>query len=90
MKVLDYLLDLTIDISIIDISEGTDLTRKTIDKIMDNFLEEGIVFKTRKVGKTQMFKLNISNLVVEKLYEINKLVLTGQEDKLQTHLESPA
>jgi len=90
MKVLDYLLDLSMDVGISDICEGTGLTRKTVDNIINNFVNEDIVVKTRKVEKTQMYKLNNTNPIVEKLFEINNIVLQRQEDKLQTNLESLA
>jgi len=86
MKVLDYLLDLSVDVGILDICDGTELSRKTVEKILDNFVEEGIVIKTRKVGKSQMLKLNDANPIVQKLRDINRIVLEQQEQKLQTNL----
>lgn len=81
MRVLDYLLDLEVDVGITDICDGTDLSRKTVEKIVQSFVDEKVVRKTRIVGKTQMFSLNNAYPVVLKLIEINNLILKGQKEK---------
>ncbi len=86
MKVLDYLLDMNLDVSVLDICDGAELSRKTVEKILEKFIAQNLVVKTRKIGKTAMFALNRSNHIVQKLIEINEFVVKQQEDILQTRL----
>ncbi|MFH1132978.1 MAG: winged helix-turn-helix domain-containing protein [Nanoarchaeota archaeon] len=82
MKVLDYLLDLEMDVSVTDICDGTGLSRKTVDSILINLIKSEIVTNTRKVGKTEMYKINTNNKISNKLLEINNIVLKQQESNL--------
>ena len=84
MKVFDYLVDIPReDVTVLDICDGTDLSRKTVDKIMKNLKEEKIVEVTRKIGKTELFKLNLKDQVCKKLIEINDIILKKQERVLK-------
>ena len=42
----------------------------------DRMVKKGIVIPTRKIGKSQMFKLNLENPVVQKLMEIDEKLVT--------------
>ncbi len=90
MKVLDYLLDLDIDVTINDICKGTNLTRKTVDKIISNLKNEMLIEVTRSIGNAQMYKINSNNPVAKKLIEINNAVLKSQEKKLEQSMGVPA
>jgi len=91
MKVFDYLLDIpTEDVTVMDICEGTDLSRKTVDNIMKNLKEEKIVEVTRKIGKTELFKLNKENPICKNLILINEVVLKKQEEKVKENILIPA
>ena len=82
MKVIDYLLDQEIDVSISDICDGTDLSRKTVDNIVTILLNFEIIKEKRKIGKTQMLVLNKENQITEKLIDINEIIIRNQERKV--------
>ena len=75
MKVLDYIVDLEVDCTLSDISEGTNLSRKTVDKILKLFLKSEIVQITRTVGSTKMYQINKTDSVAKKISEINDLII---------------
>lgn len=80
MKVLDYLLDITeVDVSIKDIMEGTNLSRKTVDTIIEQLSKSDLVKMNRKIGKTKMYIINREDPVVAKLLDINDIVIKKQE-----------
>lgn len=83
MKVLDYLLDQDIDVTVIDICDGTQLSRKTVDLIVESLIDNGLLSLARTIGKTKMIKLNLDNPIARKLKDINNLVLKNQEAKLE-------
>lgn len=79
MKVLDYLLDQPVDVTVLDICRGTKLSRKTVDEILSNLLEESIIEKTRTIGKAQLFKIKKDDPVSQKLLELNQTVVERYE-----------
>ena len=83
MKVFDYLLDLDMDFNIGDIMDGTELSRKTVEKILGSFLENDLIKQSRLIGKTKMYKLNFDNPIVKKLRDINAHVIQQQETRAE-------
>ena len=82
MKVFDYLVDLDIDVTVSEIVEGTNISRKTVDMILLNLINNKIITIYRLVGKTKLYIINKENYVTKKLLEINKHILKEQEKKL--------
>ena len=59
-----------------EICEHANVSWNTLESFWDRMVKKGIVIPTRKIGKSQMFKLNLENPVVQKLMEIDeKLVI---------------
>lgn len=83
MLVLDYMLDQPVDVTVLDISEGTGLSRKTVDQIVNNLIEQKLLEVTRTIGKTRMLQLDLNNPIAKKLLDINHLVIKEQEKKLE-------
>ncbi len=77
IRVLDFLIENDIfDYSEREIAEHSNVSWNTIRVFFDKLLENGIIIKTRKVGKSQMYKLNTENEIVKKLIELDtKLML---------------
>ena len=88
MKILDYLIDLEIDVSIIDIIDATNLSRKTVEKVLTTLESVHVIYVKRKIGKTKMYLLNRENPLVKKLEEINTLVIKNQEKIIIEHRNS--
>lgn len=82
IKVFGYLVDLNIDVSIQDIMDGTDLSRKTVEKILYQLVEYNMIKETRTIGKTRMYKLNKNNFIVKRLISLNKDVIKEKEKML--------
>lgn len=73
IKIIDFFLDNKIfDFSKKEIIEETGMSKKTFYKYFPNILESGIVKKSRKVGKSEMFKLNRESPIVQKLIEFER------------------
>jgi len=74
---LDFLVENEIfDYTKKEICEHANVSWNTLELFWDRMVKKGIVIPTRKIGKSQMFKLNLENPVVQKLMEIDeKLVI---------------
>lgn len=76
VKVLDFLIENDIfDYSKTQIAELSDVSFNTLETFWGRLLETGIVKASRRVGNSQMYRLNKENQVVKKLLEIDKKLM---------------
>jgi len=74
LKVIDFLIENRIfDYSKSEISEATGVSRMTLDKIWDELVSNGIIKKTRKIGRATLYKLNTESPVVLGLMELDRI-----------------
>ncbi len=75
LRVLDFLMENYIfDYSKTQIAELSEVSFNTMEIFWDKLIGSGMVEKTRKVGKSDMYRINRKNPVVQKLFEIDKLL----------------
>jgi len=83
IKVLNFLIENKIfDYSKKDIAKNSEISWNTLETFWDKLIEREIVIKTRKVGKSDMFKLNLENPIVQKLIEIDKKLMLDSIDRI--------
>jgi len=76
IRVLDFLLENEIfDYSRKDIAKYSDVSWNTLEKFFEKLVKKEIVIKTRKVGKSDMYKINLENPIVQKLMDIDKRLM---------------
>jgi len=74
-KVLDFLIDnQEFDYSLTEITKRAEIAWSTLHEFFSDLVKLGIVRKTRKVGRAELYKLTIENPLVKKLIEIDILV----------------
>src|SRR3989338_5922234 len=72
IKVLDFLLDnREFDYSLTDIAKGADVGWSTLHQFFGELVRLGIVKKTRRIGRAELYKLDEDNSLVKKLAEID-------------------
>ncbi len=77
IKVLDFLIDnQEFDYSLTDIAKGAGIAWSTLHACWPDFVKVGIVIKTRKIGRAELYKLDLANPLVKKLIEMDILVST--------------
>lgn len=75
IKVLDFILDnREFDYSLTDIAKGADVGWSTLHQFWRELVNLGIVKKTRKIGRAELYKLNEENPLVQKLTEIDLVI----------------
>lgn len=71
MQVLDFLIvHKHWDYSLRDISEASGVNFRTLQRLVPKLVDAGLLAKTRKEGKAQMFILNSGSPTVKKLGEL--------------------
>lgn len=76
IKVLDFLLvSRDFDYSRMEIAKNSDLSWNTLASIWHSLESEGIVIKTRRVGKRDMFKLNTAAEKVKLLMKFDDMLI---------------
>ena len=77
VKVLDFLIDnQEFDYSLTDIAKGAEIAWSTLHGCWPELLALGIVKKTRRIGRAELYKLNVENLLVKKLIELDLFIST--------------
>ena len=87
VRVIDFLIENQVfDHSKTEIVGGSNVTRKTLDTFFGNLIKTGMVTSTRKIGKSQLYKLNERNIVVQKLLEIDKALNLEITDEIEREI----
>jgi hypothetical protein len=75
-KVGDYLMtERNLDFSITDMANNAGIGRATLYRIWDDLIENDVIVPTRQIGKAKLFKLNLQNKKVQKLIEIDNILV---------------
>ena len=71
-KVLDFLIDnQEFDYSLTDIAKGAEIAWSTLHEFWQDIVKLGVVRKTRKIGRAELYKLNLKSPVVKKLIDLD-------------------
>jgi hypothetical protein len=82
VKVIDFFLDnREFDYSLTDIARNADVGWVTLHQFWKDLLRLGLVKRTRRIGRAELYKLNLSNPIVQKLSEIDFAVSTFLANK---------
>jgi len=74
-RVIDFLIDnQEFDYSLTDIAKGAEVGWTTLHQFWPELVKIGVVKKTRKIGRAELYKLDLESPLVKKLIEIDMLV----------------
>jgi len=83
-KVLDFLIENDIfDYSKKQIAELSKISFNSLDKFWENLIDFNIIEKTRKVGKSEMFRINKKDEIVKCLSKIDKVLALRTLEKIE-------
>lgn len=85
IRILDFLLtERELDFSISDMARNAGIGRATLYRIWEQLIKNEIILPTRIIGKSKLYKLNIKNPKINKLIEIDDmLILEELRDKAE-------
>jgi len=78
MKVLDFMIGFQLfDYSLTEIAKNSGVSYSTLQTVFGRLEKNGIVVKTRRVGKSDLFKLNTRNPAVQQLIKLDWNLVQG-------------
>ena len=91
IRVLDFLITYEdFDYNKKDISKNANVSWNTLEIFWNKLVNQNIVIKTRRVGKSDMFRLNKESPVVCELIELDKKLMLDSIPKTKENLIIPA
>jgi len=83
MKVLDFLITFqSFDYPLTEIAKNSGVSYSTLQTFWERLERNKIVIKTRRIGKSDMFKLNTENPAVQMLIKLDWNLFKGVEQEL--------
>ena len=88
LRVLDFLIDNHFfDFPMTAIAKESSVSYNSIKKFFGNFIRSGVVIKTRRIGKSDYYKLNLDNLFVKNLIKVDWILAKADRlDKKELEL----
>lgn len=84
IKILEYLISgRELDYSLTDIAENSNVSWTTLHRIFPNMEKQGIVIKTREIGRAKLYKLNQENEEVKMLIGLHDSLIKKQLEKAE-------
>jgi len=81
MKVLDFLITFQLfDYPLTEIAKNSEVSYSTLQTFWKNLERNNIVVKTRRVGKSDLYKLNTNNPAVKQLIKLDWNLIKGVEE----------
>ncbi len=72
LRVFDFLIGFHFfDYPITEIAKGSNVSYNSLKVFFPYFIQSGIIVKTRKIGKSDYFKLNMENQFVKNLIKLD-------------------
>lgn len=82
MKVLDFLITFQLfDYPLTEIARNSSVSYSTLQTFWEKLEKNNIVIKTRRVGKSDLYKLNTKNPAVKQLLKLDWNLIKGAEQE---------
>ena len=83
IKVLDFLIGFQLfDYPLTEIAKNSGVSYSTLQTFWEKLERNNIVLKTRRVGKSDLYKLNTNNPAVQQLIKLDWNLIKGVEEVL--------
>ncbi len=76
LRIWDFLIDNHFfDFPLTEIARGSNVSYNSLKNHLNEFIKNGLIYKTRKVGKFEYYKLAIENPFVKNLIKLDWLLV---------------
>ncbi len=83
IKILDFLITFqAFDYPLTEIARNSGVSYSTLQIVWQKLEDNNIVIKTRRVGKSDLFKLNTENPAVRQLIRLDWNLIKGAEEEI--------
>jgi len=78
IKVLDFLITFQVfDYPMTEIAKNSEVSYSTLQTLWANLVKNNLVIKTRRIGKSDLYKLNTQNPAVQQLIKLDWNLVKG-------------
>lgn len=89
IKVLDFLITYQLfDYPLTEIAKNSEVSYSTLKTFWPKLIKNNIVIKTRRVGKSDLYKLNTENPAIKQLIKLDWNLSMGSENEILIHRKS--
>lgn len=82
LRVMDFLIDnLMFDFPVTEIARGSNVSYNSLMDFFKDLLKKEIIVKTRRIGKSDYYKLNLKNNFVSNLVKLDWIIATREMEK---------
>lgn len=82
LRIIDFLIESDMfDYPITEIANNSNVHFQTFKKIWPKFVKKKFVTKTRKLGNSELYKINKNNPVIQKLIELDQFICKQEADE---------
>ena len=82
-KVIDFLITFQLfDYPLTEIAKNSGVSYSTLQTFWGNLEKNNIVIKTRRIGKSNLYKLNTKNPAVQQLIKLDWNLIKGSEKEI--------
>jgi len=82
MKVLDFLITFQLfDYPLTEIARNSGVGYSTLQSFWSRLVDNNLIIKTRRVGKSDLFKINTENPAVQQLIRLDWNLIKGSENQ---------
>lgn len=83
MKVIDFLITFQLfDYPLTEIAKNSGVSYSTLQTFWDNLEKNKVVIKTRRVGKSDLYKLNTKNPAIKQMITLDWNLIKGAEQEV--------
>jgi len=83
IRILDFLITFQLfDYPLTEIAKNSGVSYSTLQTIWHKLEKNNIVIKTRRVGKSNLYKLNTNNPAIKELIKLNWKLTTGTNKEI--------
>lgn len=83
MRVLDFLITFQLfDYPLTEIAKNSGVSYSTLKSFWNRLEDNEIVIKTRRVGKSNLYKINLENPAIKQLIKLDWNLIKGSEKKI--------
>ena len=83
IKVLNFLITFQLfDYSLTEIAKNSEVSYSTLQTFWEKLEKNKIVIKTRRVGKSDLYKLNTENPAIKQLIKLDWNLIKGSEQEV--------
>ena len=87
IRVLDFLITYQLfDYPLTEIAKNAGVSYSTLQAFWNNLEKNNIVIKTRRVGKSDLYKLNTNNPAVKQLIKLDWNLIHGAEQEIEVNI----